>query len=169
MRAIVNRAEGPVASLGTIHNPDHESPARHKSTPPPASSKAEGGRVEAEQGRIAYLQPNLHRNRLTVVEKPRQRTGRRINTVTLDLGDDTKATVGVFLLETRRTTAGVRMDRRRRGYFVRSLDQIPGWWNSMERNASRGIVSAPLNLLNPLGRIDRARISSSMAPPIYRT
>jgi len=30
----------------------------------------------------------------------------------------------------------------------------------MERNASRGIVSAPLDLLNPLRRDDRTRISS---------
>lgn len=152
MRAIVRRAEGPRALLpGSIHNPDHE--------PPPCAAQKYPTSLKRIQGRISYPRSNLHRGHLAAVEKPRQRTERRINTVTLDLVDDMQPDLRLLpgianVSDTKNHRGRARMNLSWSGYFIRSFDQIRDWWNSIERNASRGIISVPLNLLNPL-RHDR--------------
>jgi len=73
MRAIVRRVEGLSACPGSYP----------QSRPRASSTKAPHppwGYKDA-----SCLQSNLHRDHLAAVEKPRQRTGRRINTVTLPI------------------------------------------------------------------------------------
>lgn len=143
MRAIVRWTEGLSASPDSYpQSRPRASSIRYKSTPP--SMEIQGRILSAVE---SSWRPPRRRGKATTKNGEENK-----HSDSSDHVDDTQ-TFGTFYRRahrTRRTTVAARMDPSWRDYFVRSFDQIRSWWNSMERNASRGIVSTSLNLFNPL-------------------
>lgn len=136
-----------------IHNPDHE--------PLPHSTKALHPPLEI-QGRIlptVESSPRPPRRR----GKPTTKNGEENkHSDSPDPVDDTQTvgpSTGNANIQHEEPPRPLESISHGGDYFVRSFDQIRGWWNSMERNASRAIVSTPLDLFNPLKYNDRTRIS----------
>lgn len=154
----MRRAEGLSASPGSYpQSRPRASSARHKSTPP--SVEIQGCILPTVES-----SPRPPRRR----GKPTTKNGEENkHSDSPDPVDDTQTFYRRRERRTRRTSAAAWIDLSWGDYFVRSFDQIRSWWNSMERNASRGIVSTPLDLFNPLKYNDRTRISFGSSNAFY--
>lgn len=156
-------SRGPQRLSGPIHNPGLRASLRA------AQKHSTSSRGDTRTHRM-YLQSNLHRDHLTRRGKTTTKNGEEnINTVTLPIPSmiremSSTEDAGASERAKRRTTAAARRESSGAERLFRSIGRsdrrLIRWWNSMERNASRGIVSVPLNLLNSLRRDDRTRVSS---------
>lgn len=102
------------------------------------------------------------------MEKPWQRTGRRINTVTLEPVDDIWTAAGQFFLPGDARVVKSSKNHRERIFYEEAIlfdhstrSEADGiqWRGTF----TCGIVSAPLNLFNSLRRDKRTRISSRLS------